>query len=410
MKIRTLKKWAKLYCEAMENISIEKTGDTRFGGHSYAAWTEYYALHYKDVTVNYSVYTGDGNDMERRTKAMVEAGAIPQTYEGYYYSYYLNAFLNLRQLYYQIEHAFKAAGAKLPEYINLKAFAVFNVPAFYSKYADEMGRIVSDDADVEEGITRWNDVPCVNNPTPKLWELDLKKAQEEHEKKVKDENLEYARKVGVLSRKYGILFKTALALGENEDAYAYLCDLRGKLLSMPKAYRISTEKLMSRNTEERDAEIKRLISFLNDERAAEVPFWSSERDTYRITAFFLETASVQGYMLRQEIKRFVVYLCRKSKVLDLSMAEELEEIIFQTGKAGAYILEKDLEHLPEAYWTDVRKRTILDKSYSNAGVKRALRLYVPRFARYISEKGVDAYDGDILGLSLVRGYVSQYEE
>lgn len=400
MKFATLKKFAEMYNEAEDKVTVTQISDSRLGSHTYAYWTEGYELSFGDKSATFKVRTDESAYLSKSAEAMVKVGALPAEIDGETIHWCVLMHYNLKKLSTQIRHAFAAVNATAC----LEELGLFCVDGYlWPELEEGVSDLVADEAEIKDGLSAyWEGPPCAANPTPKKWEIALEKARKNWETEKKRENKAYARNAGRLSRKYKLPFETCLLLGSDERLHKALCELRGQFLTEPNKYRIDVEKLYYDDV--RYEELYRLLEMADNELLYSIPH-TSTGEQVKLAIFFEDVAELQEKICQQNLRPFVT---RASCWDEFSyMIDDIEKVIFKAGKEGAYALRKDLKRLPVNKIKDLRKAKVLEWSTSNAGVTRALKMWAPRYAKVLEKKGVSAYEGDIVGLKIVKHYVEK---
>ena len=398
-----------MYLQAHRNANVTKISDSRLGGHSYAYWTEGYKVTYGEKSATFSVRTDDDAYLKECTEALVKVGALPEKIaEDAYASQCVWAHYSIQKLSSQIENAFASVNAK-PQY---EALGLFNVTGlFWPELAENISVLISEDAEIRySSEMRWDDEPCVKNPTPKKWEIALEEARSKREEERQRAWKKNVRTASRLSKKYLLPFATCLLLGNDERLHQALCELRGIFLANPRQYQINVKKLYYNDS--RVDELYRLLGVaekvMGNDLLYKIPK-STVAEAVKLSIFFEDVAEMQEKIRRQNLMPFVRKALCWEEFTNLpaftSLTDEIENVVFQSGEAGAYALRKDLKSLSKRQIQNLKNAAVLEWSHSNAGVARALKLWTPRYAKVLDKKNVSAHEGDIVGLKIVKAYV-----
>lgn len=400
MKFSTVKKFAEMYNEAEDKVTVTKISDSRLGSHTYAYWTEGYELSFGDKQATFKVRTDESAYLSKSAEAMVKVGALPEEIDGEDIKWCVLMHYNLKKLSTQIRHAFEAANA-VERYEKMELFHVDGY--LWPELEEGISDLVADDAEIKDGLSAyWEGPPCAVNPTPKKWEIALQEAQKKWEAEKKRKNREYAQIAGRLSHKYKLPFETCLLLGSDECLHKALCEVRGKFLTEPDKYRIDVNRLYYNDV--RYKELYRLLEMADNELLYKIPRNSAGKEV-KLAIFFEDVAELQEKIRQQNMRPFVTRATCWDEFSN--MRDDIEQVVFRAGKEGAYALRKDLQSLSESKIKDLRKAKVLEWSYSNAGVTRALKMWAPRYSKVLEKNGVSAYDGDIVGLKIVKHFVEK---
>lgn len=400
MKFSTVKKFAEMYNDAEDKVTVTQISDSRLGSHSYTAWTEGYEMTFEGKNATFKVRTDESAYLSKSAEAMVKVGALPEEIDGETVHWCVLMHYNLKKLSTQIRHAFASVNATAC----LEEMGLFQVDGYlWPELEEGISDLVTDDAEIKDGLSAyWEGPPCAVNPTPKKWEIALEEARNKWEAEKKRENREYARTAGRLSRKYKLPFATCLLLGSDERLHKALCELRGKFLAEPDKYRIEAEKFYYE--EGRYEELYRLLEMADNELLYKIPH-NTTGEKVKFAIFFEDVAELQEKIRQQNLRPFVTRATCWDEFSN--MRDDIEQVVFRAGKEGAYALRKDLQNLFESKIKDLRKAKVLEWSYSNAGVTRALKMWAPRYSKVLEKNGISAYDGDILGLNIVKHFVEK---